>query len=101
VTSILQVIRENTIMELHRGCFDILLDDQSVGAVESHRSTEVTIEPGPHTLQVRSGRYSSGVHGFDVDDGQAIKFRCNGARIWPIYLASLVKTDLALTLKEE
>jgi hypothetical protein len=38
---------------------------------------------------------------FDVADGDAVNFRCNGARIWPIYLISIAVPSLALLLKRE
>jgi hypothetical protein len=98
----LQLVREqNLVMELRRGTFRILLDGNDVGSIDSHQTIEVPIEPGHHTLQVKTGRYTSGLHSFDAADAETINFRCSGARIWPIYLASLVKPDLALTLRHE
>ena len=98
----LQLVREkNLVMELRRGTFRVLLDGNDVGSIDSHQTIEVPIEPGHHTLQVKTGRYTSSRRPFDAADGETVNFRCNGARTWPIYLASLVKTDLALTLKHE
>ena len=34
-----------------------------------------------------------------MGDGEIVNFRCNGAVIWPVDPASLVKPDLALMLK--
>jgi hypothetical protein len=45
------------------------------------------------------GRYTSQRRPFDATDGEIVNFRGYGGRIWPIYLASIVKPDLALTLK--
>lgn len=98
----LQLVREkNFVMELRRGTFHVLLDGTDVGSIESHQTIEVPIEPGHHILQVKTGRYTSGRHPFDAADGDTMNFRCSGAQIWPVYLASLVKPDLALTLKHE
>jgi hypothetical protein len=98
----LQLVRErNLVMELRRGTFRVLLDGTDVGSIDSHQTIDVPTEPGHHTLQVRRGRYASGRCAFDAADGETIKFRCSGARIWPVYLASIVKPDLALTLKHE
>ena len=98
----LRLVREqNLVMELRRGTFRIVLDGNDVGSIDSHQTIEVPIEPGHHTLQVKTGRYTSGLHPFDAADGETDNFRCSGARIWPIYLASLVKPDLALTLRHE
>lgn len=88
-----------SVMELRRAPFQITLDGTAVGAIKRHETFETPVEPGQHTLQVRAGRYSSRAESFDVADGDAINFRCNGARIWPIYLISIVVPSLALSLK--
>jgi hypothetical protein len=62
---------------------------------------ETPLEPGHHTLRIRAGRYSSPEHSFDVADGEVVNFRCHGAMIWPRYVASIVKPDLAISLKQE
>ena len=98
----LQLVREkNFVMELRRDTFRVLLDGKDVGSIDSHQTIEVPIEPGHHTLQVKTGRYTSSPRPFDAADGEVVNFRCNGARTWPLYLASIVKPDLALTLKRE
>lgn len=88
-------------MELRRAPFEIALDGATVGSIDRHETFETPIEPGDHSLQVRAGRYSSATRSFDVADGHAINFRCNGARIWPIYLISLAVPSLALKLTRE
>lgn len=98
----LTVTRETDhLMELRRGTFEIVLDDAAVGSIERNGRFEAPIEPGRHTLRIRAGRYSSQTESFVVGDGDAFSFRCNGARIWPVYIASLLKPDLALVLKPE
>ena len=98
----LQLLREtNLVMELRRGTFDVVVDGKGVGSIDSHQMIEVPIEPGHHTLQVKAGRYTSGRLPFDAADGEIVNFRCSGARTWPLYVASIVKPDLALTLKHE
>jgi hypothetical protein len=98
----LQLVRETgALMELRRGTFRVLLDGNDVGSIARHQTIEVPVEPGHHTLQVKTGRYTSGRHPFDAADGETVSFRCNGAVIWPVYLASIVKPDLALTLKHQ
>jgi hypothetical protein len=64
-------------------------------------SFETPIEPGRHTLQVRSGRNSSRVNAFEVSDGQTAAFRCTGKSFLPIFLASFLVPSLALTLRQE
>jgi hypothetical protein len=102
VAATLQLVRKTTsVMELRRGTFHVLLDGNDVGSIDRHQTIEVPVEPGHHTLQVKADRYTSGRRLFDAADGEIVNFRCNGARIWPIYVASIVKPDLALTLKPE
>jgi hypothetical protein len=86
-------------IELRRGVFDIAVDGKTVGSIENHGTVEVPIEPGHHGLQIRAGRYSSRVEVFDVADGGVVSFRCHGAMIWPTYVASFLKPDLAISLK--
>src|ERR1700722_16120544 len=97
----LRLTREGTGIELRRGRFEVVADGKSVGAIERHETIEVPLEPGHHTLRGRAGRYSSRDHPFDVSDGEIVNFRCHGAMIWPRYVASIVKPDLALSLKKE
>jgi hypothetical protein len=89
----------NVLLELRRGTFDVLLDGKDVGTIERNKTIDLPVDAGRHTLQVKEGRYTSSERPFDVADGDVVNFRCNGAIIWPVYLASLAKTDLALTLK--
>jgi hypothetical protein len=86
-------------IELRRGVFDISVDGKTVGSIESHKTVEVSLEPGRHTLQIRHGRYSSRNESFDAPDGAVVSFRCHGAMIWPTYVASFLKPDLAISLK--
>jgi len=97
----LKLTRKAFGMELRRGTFDVLVDSTRVGSIELHDTFETSVEPGRHTLQVRKGRYSSGQLSFQVTDGDVIGFRCNGARIWPIWLVSFVVPSLALSLHRE
>jgi hypothetical protein len=89
------------LMELRRGTFAIYLDGQQAGSIDSRDSVELPIEPGRHVLQLRAGRASSASRSFDASDGSTVSFRCGGARIWPIYLASIVKPDLGIGLRRE
>ena len=56
---------------------------------------------GPHTLRIKARRYSSRDCSFDVRDGDSLTFRCHGAMVWPRFVASMVKPDLAIALKRE
>ncbi len=100
MTATLHLKREASYaIELRRGPFEVLLDGLDVGTIERDHSIDVPMESGHHTLQVKAGRFSSATRSFDAVDGDVINFRCNGAVVWPVYVASLVKTDLALNLK--
>jgi hypothetical protein len=97
----LRMTREGTGIELRRGRFEVVVDGKSVGSIERHETLETLFEPGHHTLRVRAGRYSSRDHSFDVADGEIVNFRCHGTMIWPRYVASIFKPDLAISLKQE
>lgn len=87
--------------EVRRGTYDVLLDGARVGSVEMNETFTTPVEPGRHTLQVRSGRNSSRAKAFDAGDGEVIAFRCTGKSILPIFLASFFVPSLALTLVRE
>jgi hypothetical protein len=98
----LHLVRETGwLLELRRGTFEALLDGAEIGSIERNQTIEVPIEPGHHTLQVTAGRYTSHRHDFDAADNEIVSFLCNGAVIWPVFVASLLKPDLALRLKQE
>ena len=87
-------------MELRRGPFEIVLDGQPAGTIDRHQTVELPVGPGPHTLQVKTGRYSSPARTFDATDGADIEFRCNGAILWPQYVASLLVPTIGLRLHQ-
>jgi hypothetical protein len=97
----LNLTREGFGIELRRGTFEILVDDKNVGSIEWHGGIDVPVEPGPHTLRIRAGRYASREHPFEAADGERIAFRLHGAMIWPLYVASIFKPELAISLKRE
>jgi hypothetical protein len=100
MSATLQLTRETPFaFELRRGVFDISVDGKTVGSIKSHDTVEVPLEPGHHALRMQAGRYSSRVEAFDIADGGVASFRCHGAVIWPTYVASIVKPDLAISLK--
>jgi hypothetical protein len=101
MSATLSLTRETPMaFELRRGVFDISLDGQTVGTIEIHKTAEVPLKPGHHTLQIRHGRYSSRSEAFDVPDGDVVSFQCHGAMVWPTYVLSFVKPDLAISLKQ-
>jgi hypothetical protein len=101
VTATLRLVREGIGLELWRGKYDVAVDGQTRGSLELHDAFEEQVEPGQHTLRIQRGRYSSPTRSFDVSDGDTANFRCHGANIWPRFVASLVKPDLAISLRRE
>ena len=87
--------------EVRRGAYDVIVDGERVGSVEMNDTTEIPIEPGRHSLQVRSGRDSSGTKTFEAAEGEVVAYRCTGKRFLPIFLASFVFPSLALSLIRE
>jgi hypothetical protein len=103
VAAILQLVREGPgiLFELRRGTFHVLLDGNDVGTIEWHQKVEVPLQPGHHTLQVRAGRYASRERSFDAANEEIVNFRCAGALIWLLYVASIAKPDLGISLRRE
>ena len=87
--------------EVRRGTYDVVLDGLHVGSVEMNDTFETEVEPGRHTLQVRSGRSSSRTVTFDVADRGLVAYRCTGKSALPIFLASFIVPSLALNLHRE
>jgi hypothetical protein len=90
-----------TLAELRRNRFEIILDGNPAGSIERNETVELSVEPGPHTLKVKSGRYSSRSRSINASNGTNIHFRCNGAVLWPQYVASLFAPTMGLKLKRQ
>jgi hypothetical protein len=88
-------------VEVRRGTYDAVIDGNRAGTVELNGTVDIPVEPGRHTLQVRSGRNSSPIKTFDVAEGEIANFRCSGKSIVPIFLLSFVVPSLALSLTRE
>ena|SRR5215468_2358594 len=88
-------------VEVRRGAYEVLLDGERVGVVELNGTFETRVEPGLHTLKVRSGRNSSRTKRFDAAEGEIVSFRCSGKSILPIFLLSFVVPNLALSIHRE
>jgi len=85
--------------EVRRGTYDIVVDGQRAGSVDMNATTDIPIEPGRHTVQVRNGRNSSRTETFDAAESQTVAFRCTGKSFLPIFLASFFVPSLALQLR--
>lgn len=97
----LRLTRQGVGVELRRGAFDVLVDDNSVGSINWHDTVEVPVEPGRHKIGIRAGRYSSQDHSFEAADGEMVTFRVHGAMVWPRWVVSMLKPDLAISLRRE
>ena len=98
MTATLKMTHKAIGVEVRRSTYDIVVDGQRAGSLEMNDTIEIPVEPGRHTLQIRSGRMSSGTETFDVAEGDAVAFRCTGKRFLPIFLASFLVPKLALKL---
>jgi hypothetical protein len=88
-------------VEVRRGTYGAVVDGKLAGTLELNETIDIQVEPGRHTLQVRSGRNSSPTKTFDVAEGEIVSFRCSGKSILPIFLLSFVVPSLALSLNRE
>lgn len=97
------ILERNTtgVMELRRSQFDIVLDGNPAGSIDRNQTVELPVATGPHTLQVRTGRYSSHPQPFHAADDSSTHFRCNSAIFWPHYLASLFIPTIGLKLQRQ
>lgn len=85
-------------VEVRRAPYEVVVDGNPAGTVAMNDTLTVPLEPGRHTLRVRSGRQSSRTRTFDAADGETVAFRCTGKNLLPIFLLSFVVPSLALTL---
>jgi hypothetical protein len=88
-------------VEIRRGTYEVVLDGQRVGSVDLNDTFETPIEPGRHTLKIRSGRNSSPTKTFAAADDEIVSFRCSGKSILPIFLLSFAVPSLALSIHRE
>jgi hypothetical protein len=88
-------------VEVRRGTFDVVVDGERVGSVDMNDTTEIPVEAGHHSLQVRNGRNLSRTLTIDAAEGQVVAFRCTGKRLLPIFLVSFIVPHLALSLRPE
>ncbi|HUZ41124.1 MAG TPA: hypothetical protein VMU68_07010 [Acidimicrobiales bacterium] len=88
-------------VEVRRGAYDVVVDGQLAGSLEMNDTIEIPIEPGGHTLQIRSGRNSSRLKTFEAAESQTVAYRCTGKSFLPIFLASFFVPSLALQLRRE
>jgi hypothetical protein len=85
-----------------RGKWQILIDGTEAGSIDRQQVVELPVEPGHHTLRVkRSERFLSRERSFDAADEQVVRFSCRSQLMWPMYIASLIRPDLWISLRRE
>lgn len=101
MSATLRLTRKGAGIELRRGPFEIAIDGKSAGSINRLETIERPLEPGHHTLEVWTGRYSSQGQSFEIADDELVNFRCHAAMAWPRYVASLFVPQLGISLKRE
>ena len=83
------------------GKWQILIDGTAVSSIDQKETIELPVEPGHHTLRVkRSERFLSRERSFDAVGEQVVSFSCHSQFLWPMYIASLIKPDLWIILRQ-
>jgi hypothetical protein len=84
------------------GEWQVIVDGTVAGSIARQETVEVPIEPGRHTLRIKtSRRFHSPERSFEAADETDVRFHCRSAMFWPVWLAALVKPDLWISLKQE
>jgi hypothetical protein len=91
----LQLTHKTIGAEVRRGTYDAVVDGKWAGSVELNETIDLPVEPGRHTLQVRSGRNSSRTKTFDVGEGETASFRCGGKTILPVFFPAWHSRSIA------
>lgn len=101
MTATLKLTHKSIGVEVRRGRYNVMVDGQLAGSLAMNDTIEIPVEPGRHTLQLRSGRNSSRTQTFEAAEDQTVAFRCTGKSPLPIFLASFLIPRLALHLRRE
>ena len=101
MTARLRMTHKSIGVEVRRGTYEVVVDGERVASLDMNDTIEVPVEPGRHTVQVRSGRNPSRTQSFDAAEGHVVAYRCTGKSFLPIFLASFVVPGLALQLRRE
>src|ERR1700684_1332154 len=99
MAAMLKMTHKTIGVEVRRGPYEIVVDGRRAGSLEMNDTIEIPVEPGRHTLQIRSGRNSSRSQTFEAAESQTVAFRCTGKSFLPIFLASFVVPSLAIQVR--
>ncbi|HEX4211955.1 MAG TPA: hypothetical protein VIA06_01355 [Candidatus Dormibacteraeota bacterium] len=99
MSAVLRLRRHSVVMEIVRGPFEVALDGAQIGTVNMAETFETPIQEGRHTIRLRSGRYSSRQHSFDVLDDEVASFQCHSGLVWPLWVLLLVRPSWVIWLR--
>lgn len=81
--------------------WSVVVDGTVRGTFARGQAVEVPIDPGRHTLQVRSPKHESPVRIFEVSEGQEVTFRARHAVFIPELVAAMIRKDRWISLKQQ
>lgn len=79
----------------------IVLDGKEAGYIAKDGTVELSVEPGHHTLSLRSKRHVSRERAVDLSDGKVVNFSSHEPRVWPMMIAALIVPDRWITLRQD
>ncbi|MFZ0668334.1 MAG: hypothetical protein WAM97_21475 [Acidimicrobiales bacterium] len=88
------------IIDMNRA-WEVEIDGKVVGSVDYRTTVEIPISPGTHTLRVFLGRHLSRPRTFEAPDGGVVSFHCRAQLFWPMFIASVIKPDLWIILRQD
>jgi hypothetical protein len=81
--------------------FGIVLDGEVVGSIAHGSTVDVPVDPGRHTLRIKSPRHESPDRSFQIGDGEVVTFSNRHATFWPEMVAAMIKPDRWISLEEK
>ena len=82
--------------------WQVIVDGAAAGSLPKRKSVEIPVEPGRHTVRVQSSaRFLSRERSFEVADEGVTSFQVHSQRYWPMMVASLIKPNLWISLRQE
>lgn len=102
MTATLQLSRTWGGLTDRSGDWEVVVDGAEAVPLAKRETVEIPVEPGRHTVRVQSSaRFLSRERSFEVSDEDVVSFRCHSQRYWPMMIASLIKPNLWISLRQE
>jgi hypothetical protein len=99
-TSALELSRQGRVFD-RKHTWQIMIDGNPAGSIANDQAVKLPVEPGRHTLRLRSSwNFASPERSFEAADGEVVSFSCHAPLFWPHAVASLIKPDLWIALKQ-